>query len=311
MSSWEPTESRLISRLLAALTLVAAAGCAAPPPASVTRVVANRTAADGGGTLVVLDVCLNYSPLAAGDYFVVANARQGATAIESVARQFLDAADLRRRTVLIPFVCGAVHDQPDALKQVADEVDGPVSKRAQPLWVAPELASDAEYVRALQTLATHVFRRSIADFIKDRSSGPESSSPDTAAADDERARAAASVVAQKSGHSSLLYVGITGNSLSSQKALALGAARVVAGVALSIAIGPVYVVGNTQVYAVFVPGGPIDKRQMAAGLIDLKQGRLVQSRVVGAGGDPMKPEVLAERNGLNLLLREMLLTAAP
>ncbi len=62
---------------------------------------------------------------------------------------------------------------------------------------------------------------------------------------------------------------------------------------------------------VFLPGGPVDNRQMAAGLFDLKQGQLVGSRVVGAGGDPMKPDVLAEREGLNLLLRELLLTAAP
>lgn len=305
----KPTEVRVKLHLLALLVFAAAAGCSTPPP-SVTRVVAHRAAADGGGVLVVLDVCLNYSPVVTGDYFVVANARQGANAIDRVVREFLDAADLRRRTVLIPFVCGALHEQPEALKRVAEEVDAPVSERTQPLWVTPDLVLDTEYMRALQTLATHVFRRSIAAFNKDKPPEPQSSSSDNAA-DDDRARAAAAVVTRKSGHTSLLYVGVTGNSLSPQKAFAMGAARVVAGVALSMAIGPIYIAGATQYYAVFVPGGPVDRRQMAAGLVDLKQGVLVHSRVVGAGGDPMKPEVLAERNALNLLLREMLLTAAP
>lgn len=302
------TPKRASAHALAAVSLALVAGCAAPPP-SVTRVVANPTVADAGGILVMVDVCVNYSPLAGGDYFVVSNARQGASAMESVVRQFLDAADLRRRTLLVPFVCGALHDQPEAPKRVADDVDAPVSERAQPLWVASELASDADYVRALQALATHVSRRSVAAYDKGKPPAPGSSSQDSAA-DDERARDAATVVAHKSGHTSLLYVGVTGNSLSSQKAFAIGAARVVAGVALSMAIGPVYTTGATQYHVVFVPGGAVDTRQMAAGLLDLKQGKLMQSRVVSAGGDPMKPEVLAGHDGLNLLLRDMLLSAA-
>ena len=83
--------------------------------------VAHGAAADAAGTLVVVDVCLNHSPLTEGDYFVIANARQGASALEAGARQFLDAADLRTRTTLIPFVCGALHDAANAPKRVADE----------------------------------------------------------------------------------------------------------------------------------------------------------------------------------------------
>jgi len=291
------------------LTLaLAAAGCAAPPPPSVQRVVAHGAAADAGGTLLVVDVCLNHSPLTEGDYFVIANARQGASALEVGTRQFLDAADVRTRSTLIPFVCGALHDPANAPKRVADAIDGAVSERVQPLWVAPELAADADYVNALQILATHVFNRSVAAYDKDKPPAPDAK-PDTAV-EDERARRAAATVARKSGRSSLLYVGVTGHSLSSGKAAAAGVARVVAGVAMSLAIGPVFSAGGTQYGVVFVPGGPVDKRQMAAGLFDLKQGQLLRSRVVGGGGDPMKPEVLAERDGLNLLLRDLLLTSA-
>jgi len=275
----------------------------------VQRVAAHSAVADPGGLLVVVDVCVNYSPLGTDDYFVVANARQGASALEVAAQPFLDAADLRTRTTLIPFVCGALHDPANAPKRVADEVDGSVSEQAQPLWVAPAVAKDADYVDALQTLATHVFRRSVAAYDKDKPSAPGAGT-DTAA-DDERARRAAALVAQRSGRSSLLYLGVTGHSLSSGQATTLGAVRFVAGVAISVAIGPVFTAGGAQYGVIFVPGGPADKRQMAAGVYDLKQGQLLRSRVVGGGGDPMKPEVIAERNGLNLLLRDLLLSSVP
>lgn len=298
-----------MKRTLSTLTLaLAAAGCAAPPP-SVQRVVAHGAAADAGGTLLVVDVCLNHSPLTEGDYFVIANARQGAKALELATQQFLDAADVRVRSSLIPFVCGALHDPANVPKRVADEIDGAVSERAQPLWVAPDLVADADYVNSLQILASHVFRRSLAAYDKDKPPAPDAR-PDTPA-DDQLARRAAATVARKSGRSTLLYVGVTGHSLSSGKAAAAGVARVVAGVAMSIAVGPVFTGGGVQVNAIFVPGGPVDKRQMAAGLFDLRQGQLLRSRVVGGGGDPMKPEVLAERDGLNLLLRDLLLTSVP
>ncbi|KAB2875743.1 MAG: hypothetical protein F9K36_04495 [Burkholderiaceae bacterium] len=297
-------------RSLPALTIVALTiGCAAPPPPTVQRLVAHGAAADAAGTLVVLDVCLNHSPLTAGDYFVVAEAKQGAGAMERVVRQFLDAADLRNRTTLIPFVCGALHDTANTPKRVADAIDAAVSERTQPLWVAPELAADVEYVNALQTLATHLFRRSVAAYAKDEPPPPEAAGTD-AAADNERARRAAAVVVQRSGRSSLLYVGVTGHSLSSGKATAAIVARAAAAMAMTAAIGPVFIAGGTSYYVVFVPGGPVDRRQMAAGLYDLNQGQLLKSRVVSGGGDPMKPEVLAERDGLNLLLRDLLLTTA-
>lgn len=298
----------MAGRSLLALTIaVLANGCATPPPPSVQRLVGHGATTDAAGTLVVLDVCLNHSPLVVGDYFVVAEARRGASALETATRQFLDAADMRSRTTLAPFVCGALHDSANTPKRVADAIDATVSERAQPLWVAPELAVDVEYVNALQTLATQAFQRSVTAYDQSKPPPPETTD---AAADDERTRRAAAVVVQRSGRASLLYVGVIGHSLSAGKATAAFVARAAAAMAMTVAIGPVFTTGSTSYYVVFLPGGPVDKWQMAAGLYDLKQGRLVNSRVVGGNGDPMKPEVLAERNGLNLLLRDLLLTPA-
>jgi hypothetical protein len=307
------------------MTILAAllfAGCAVAPPTS-QRLVGHSVTDRSEGSLLIVDVCLNYSPMATGDYFVVGRARQGAAALEAAAAQFLEATDVRVKTKLIPFVCGALHDAASTPKRVAEDIDTEVSERPQPLWVDSELARDREYVDALQTLATHAFRRSVSSAATQAAPDAATTSTATAAAataapadptEPERLRRAAALVAQRSGRSSLIYIGVTGHSLSTAKAATFGAARVIAGVALSLAIGPVFAVSGglttTSYYVVFVPGGPADKRQMAAGLWDLREGVLVNSRVVGGGGDPMKPDVLASREAVVLLLRDLVFQGA-
>lgn len=314
---------------MAILAALLVAGCAVPAPTS-QRLVGHAVTERSEGSLLIVDVCLNYSPIATGDYFVVGRARQGAAALEAAAAQFLEATDVRVKTKLIPFVCGALHDATSTPKRVADDIDADVSERPQPLWVDAELARDRDYVDALQTLATHVFRSSVSSAAAQASSttaataatpttATTAGAPTTTAAtpdaiEPELLRRASALVAQRSGRSSLIYIGVTGHSLSTAKATAFGAARVVAGVALSLAIGPVFTVSGgmttTSYYVVFVPGGPSDKRQMAAGLWDLREGVLVNSRVVGGGGDPMKPEVLASREAVVLLLRDLVFQSA-
>ncbi len=288
---------------LVMVLLLAACSTAAPPTSR--RLVAHASAAGAAGTLLVVDVCLNHSPLVEGDYFVVSNARQGAQALMAATAQYFDASDVRIRTQLIPFVCGALHDEANAPKRVAEAIDADVSLRPQPAWIAPELASDAEYLGALHTLSTYVFRRSLAAAAPPASA---SSAPADARAGAEapgNVRQAAAVVAQRSGRSSLIYVGVTGHSLSSGKAATLGVARFAAGLALSVAAGPLFTAGGMSYSVVFVPGGPVDKRQMVAALFDLEQATLVRSNVIHGGGDPMKPEVLAGRESVQLLLRDL------
>lgn len=307
MANWRHSTSRAHTAWLRPIfaIVLASAGCAAPPPPMAQRVLAHGAAADAGGTLLLVDVCLNYSAMGTGDYFVIAEARKGAEALQAATRTFLEAVDMRARTELIPFVCGALHDPVNAPKRVADGIGHPIDMRPQPLWVAPNLAADTAYVDALQTLATGLFRHSVAANGKEKSSGSVSPT------DDGHARSAAALVAERSGRSSLLYLGVTGHSLSPGMATATGIARVMAGVALSVAVGPVFTAGGTQYGVVFVPGGPADKRRMAAALYDLKQSRIVRSGVIEGGGDPTKPEVIAEQDGLTLLLRDLLLSPAP
>lgn len=292
------------TRALCLLLPVLISACGTPAAPTSRRVVAHASAADAAGTMLVVDVCLNYSPLGVDDYFVVANARQGADALVAATTKFFEASDVRIRTQLVPFVCGASHDAGNAPKRVADAVDAEVRVRPQPLWASPDMAADPEYAGALQLLATHVFQRSLV---------PAASSPaGTAAADPapEAVRNAAALVAQRSGRSSLIYVGVTGHSLSSGKAATLGVVRVVAAVGLSVAIGPVFTAGGASYGVVFVPGGPADKRQMVAALFDLRQATLVRANVIHGGGDPMDAGVLSNRESVQLLLRDIAFSTA-
>ena len=288
-----------LTLMLAATVLLTACSTAAPPTSR--RLVAHASAAGATGTLLIVDVCLNHSPLVEGDYFVISQARQGAQALMAATAQYFDASDVRIRSQLIPFVCGALHDEANAPKRVAQAIDGDVSARPQPVWIAPEVAADAEYRDALHTLSTYIFRQGLA------LAAPQASASAAApnAAPPAGVRQAAAVVAQRSGRSSLIYVGVTGHSLSTAKAATLGVARVAAGVALSLAAGPIFTAGGMSYSVVFVPGGPVDKRQMVAALFDLQQATLVRSNVIHSGGDPMKPEVLAGRDAVQLLLRDI------
>lgn len=303
----KPKRPRSIDRTgalcLALLFLLTACGTPAPPTSR--RVVAHESVADSGGTMLIVDVCLNHSPLGVDDYFVVSNARRGADALTLATTQFFAPSEVRIESKLVPFVCGALHDSGNAPKRVADAIDGDVSTRPQPLWVSPEIAADLEYVNALQVLSTFIFERALARInIAESAPGAEpGATPATV-------RDAAAVVARRSGRSSLLYVGATGHSLSSGKAAALGVARIAAGVALSVAVGPVFTAGGTSYGVIFVPGGPVDKRQLVAALFDLRSSAVVRSNVVRGGGDPMDPAVLSSRETMQLLLRDVAFNTA-
>lgn len=268
---------------------------------------------DDSGVLLVVDVCVNYSPLASADYFVVDNARQGAEALAAEVKRYLIAAGVRVDSTLVPFVCGATHDAANAPKRVAESVDAEVRLHPQPLWVVPALAADAAYVQALQDIATYSYQRALAEAAQ--AAAPATPSTDTLVTtsetalqkfvQDQRMQEAATLVRARSARSGLIYVGVTGNSLSPGKAAAFGVLRVAAGVALSIAVGPVFTAGTTRYGVIFVPGGPVDMRQMAAAVIDLRSSTPVRTKVVHGGGDPMKPDVLTDPNALGLLLRDL------
>lgn len=255
--------------------------------------------------LLVVDVCVAYTQLVGSDYFVVEPSRQNAESLVADVKQFLTVQGVKVDATLVPFVCGALHDAANVPKKVATAVDGDIADQAQPFWLAPPLVNDATYRAALLDLATYWYQGALAQ------STPAGQAPAAAPRfiDDGRAREAMRVVRERSGHDNLIYIGVTGSSLSTGGTAVVNTLRFVAGVAISVAIGPIYVGSGSAIGVVYVPGIHRDAFQMAAALVDLRSARVPSSRVVHATGDPLKPEVLGHRNALGLLLRE--LTLAP
>lgn len=276
------------------LAMVLAVACGTVPPPTRARIVPLGVGPGSAGILLVVDVCLNYSPLNADDYFVVDNARRGAAAIATEASTFLEHTGAPVRTRLVPFVCGALHDAQNSPKRFAELIDGQVNLKTQPIWLDEEISRDAEYSQALQQVATQVFSTAVA-----------SGGAGNALVNREQLASASAIVSRKTGHSGLVYIGVTGNSLSPGKAAVSVGARAIASMALSLAIGPVFRTEGIEVYAVFAPRFPYDVRQMAGGFVDLDAGSVVRTKVVHDVGDPMKSEVLARKEALSLLLVDM------
>jgi hypothetical protein len=302
----EPKEMRMKFYSLVVLSLVCLlAACAAAPPKS-QRLVHHSELDGNSGALLMVDVCLNQDLLGDDDYFVVREARVGAQALIDAGSRYLSASGVSVGAKLIPFVCGALHDSDNQPKRAAESVGGATTKTTQPFGVTDELARDPEYLGALQKLATHVFQSAIT---AKRDAVANNSASSAILLSPAEARSAATVVAGRTHHSSLIYIGVTGNSLSTGKATASGVARFTIGLAISLAVGPI-AVGDTSQALIFVPGGPADTRQMVAGLVDLRSGTLIQSNIVHGGGDPMKHEVLTQPDAIQLLLRDLVFTNA-
>lgn len=292
-----------LASLAVYLAAVLLAGCAVQPTTG-TRLTANTALAEDRSVLLVVDVCVNFSPLAGSDYFVVEPAQQGADAMVKAVHEYLAVHGVKVGTALTPFICGALHDAQNQPKRVATSIDKDVTARPQPLWVAPPVAADDAYRTALHELATWSYQGALA-----RATEGQSGNPPPRWVDESRAQQAMRVVRERSGHSSLIYVGVTGNSHSAEKASAVNVLRFVSGVALSMAIGPIYV-GQSGMNVVFVPGGLSDSMQMAAALVDLRDSRVASTRIVHSNGDPIKAEALVHPDALGLLLREITLIPA-
>jgi hypothetical protein len=77
------------------------------------------------------------------------------------------------------------------------------------------------------------------------------------------------------------------------------------GVATSLAIGPLPLGNDQNLIVGIMPGFSRDQRQMVAGLVNLQSGTIEWSNVVHGGGDPLKPEVVANLSAIDLLFTNL------
>ena len=109
---------RTLVLIIIACSLMA---CAGSPPAS-QRLSSHSELSGGSGPALLVDVCVNEDVIGDDDYFVVKEAKEGATAIADATERYLQLNGFRLSLKLIPFVCGALHDVQNRPKRVARAV---------------------------------------------------------------------------------------------------------------------------------------------------------------------------------------------
>lgn len=275
--------------------------CGAVTPATSRRITSELETADGKGILLLIDVCLNESPIVGDDYFVISNSKDAARDVLSAVKKYISTVGVNNTASLIPFVCGASHRPSKIPERIAERIDGNIRLERKPFATDKILAADEAYLFALEYISTFLFESSLA-----RSQSNQSSYQLEQSVNDRHIfESSISTVATRSGKSRLLYIGITGTSLSTGKAVALGIARFATGLALSVAVGPLYKSGGNNYGVVFVPGGVTDGSQTVAALLDLKTGGIVKTNIIHSYGDPMKAETLSQGESMRLLLRDI------
>jgi hypothetical protein len=274
-----------MKRLYPILFCLLLAGCAAVSPPSSQRLTQHAALKDEAGILMFVDVCLKRDTVGDDDFFVIENSRQGAAAVLKAVTDYFNENGLIVREKIVPFVCGALHDSENPPKRIAETLAGRFEIKTQPFDVDPVLEQDIQYISALQHIATFAYQSALL-----RNS-----------ADMEKVKAAAALIAARTHCSSLVYIGITGNSLSKGKLFAQGIGQFSVGFATGIATGAAS--GGVMLYA--FPHGMKDAYQMTAGLLDMRSGALLKSNAVHGNGDPMNPEVISQRDAIDLLLREV------
>jgi hypothetical protein len=284
-------------------------GCASPKQ---KFIVAHDPIMDeNGGVVLIADVCVKQDVIGDDDYFVIAEAKEGAKALLSSARKFLEEKQVMIRNELIPFVCGAFsHGNNNASLKVAERIGEEIKESRPPFAVAPEIGNDPELVDALGKLATDSFQRSMIQKTNDEAKRTRKAlpgQPPIIVSPDEL-KAATKLIAEKMGVSSVLYLGVNGTSISTGKAFAQNMLKIsvgmVTGVATGLATGGLF-------WVAYMPGGDVDWRYMTGGLVNLNSGECSWTSWASGPGDPLKPKVVAEERLLNTMLFSLVHKPAP
>ena len=282
-----------MKRLSLILLCVLLQGCAAAAPPTSRMLTQHPELKDKAGVLLMVDVCIKRDTVGDDDFFVIENSQLGAATVVKAVTDYFSEIGLTPREKIVPFICGALHDSENLPKKVADRLDGRVEEKIQPFAVDPALEQDSQYVAALQHIATHANQSAL--------SGNNAELNAQLLADMEKTKTSAAVVAMHSDCSSLIYLGIFGNSLTKGKAFAQGVGQF----AVAFTTGMVTAMSTGGYGLLIFPHAEKDGYQMTAALMDIGSGSILASNVVHGNGDPMNPEVISQRDPIHLLLREV------
>jgi hypothetical protein len=243
------------------------------------------------GVVLIADVCVYQEGLSqSDDYFAIAESRNDADALLTAAASRLRDAGVPVHATLVPFVCGALHDKANPPVKAAENIGGPVTSVPQPFGIQGSIKADQAYLSALSQLATLGFYYATTGRL-----GPGNGVDNTSSW--EKFEKSAHVIADRTGATSVLYLGVLGYSETSGRAAALGIGRFMFGMATGVLTGG---------HVIIIPGQNTDGRLVSATLVDLPSGEAVWSNAIRGAGDPMKPEIVADAEALDRLLSDLL-----
>ncbi|MEZ4599588.1 MAG: hypothetical protein R2940_07350 [Syntrophotaleaceae bacterium] len=273
--------------ILGILVSIVISGCGAANPPVTKRLTDSIYSNSEQNTILLIDVCIKKEPAVTDDYYVVKNSQDGAKALSISASNHLTAVGFDIKDIIVPFVCGAIQNATPA--RVAYTMDDDVTEIALPYVIDNNISKDTEYALALKDLVRFITQEKLL---------PEPIGNESKQISLERAKIASSIVTSRSNNKKLVYIWVGGNSLSGGKAAAYGTAQFLTGLTTGILTG-----FGTNLVAVYVfPKVPSDGMNMFAGILDLRNGEILNMSTVFAKGDPMNPEVVARGDNVRLLL---------
>ncbi len=288
--------------LLVTIVTGSMACCTATPPKS-RAVSYDPVLRQEKGTLIMVDACVQRVSVGhASDYFVINEAQAGAEAAANALRKYIHDSDIPVRAEIIS-VCGARLNADNAPIKIADMVGALAREAEQPVKVHPDISDDPTYLHAISTVSTYALERAAV-----QSKFSQSNHEDLAGRDKARRvstddfRTAAAVVEQRTGASSVLFLGVLGNSFSG----GLKAAEMLTNLAISGAVAFATAGLGTGYYVLFAPGHEVEGMVMEGALIDLATGRIAWSNAIRVRGDPINPEAMAKPEALDLLFHGIL-----
>jgi hypothetical protein len=256
---------------------------------------------------LLVDVCDQVDVVGKGDYCIVDESKEIASAIAEKIKEYLNLNGIPVKTEIIPFVCGAF-DSPENLPvKVAQKAGEKVKEAPKPYAVADEIKEDTEYLNSLTTLSTYALERSILKYLENS----KKTEKPALIVNEDQFKEAVEVVKQRLNVSRLLYVGIKGTKISGGKKFGQGLVSFTVGVATTVATMGVVSTGNTSYGIAFIPGRKTDGSFSTAGLINLEKEELSWRNYSDTSGDPLDVKFVASPQRLGLLLNDMFFIKEP
>ncbi len=286
------------SRVFLLYLVFVVAGCASAVTPPISYEVAPDPILSRGKVLLVTDVCIQIDCIGdSEDYFVIEDSRYGAESCLPALQTYLKDSGIQVCDT-IPIVCGASHGE-SRIILAGLNTDSEISESPQPIYVDPSIVSDQKYIDALSQVSTFAFEHPAA---KSQESSESLSPAYKSLVSENEFSAAAEIIKNRTGASSVLFLGVVGKSESGGKAFAKGVGSFLVGMGTALATAGL----GTGYYVGVMPLQIDDGRIFVGSLIDLDTGRIAWSNNAKWRGDPIEKEIWTNDDPLELLFHDVL-----